>query len=339
MIFQNIELHNVSELTPAADGKAYTFHRAPVAVESTLSDSGKRMNQGGTGVELRFEVLSEAGVDITMRLLSDVPLARVIPVYYGNIVTGWQECRKVVFNTPTRIHVAQPANMPMLERIHRENGFPFDPHVVRLMLPVSSYEIISVEGDVCPPKPEHLPAKRLLTYGSSITHGSLSLLPMGSYVFRTAENLGMDIINMGYAGAARMEKSMAEFIASRQDWDVATLEMGINSLDMSEELFTERVHDFITTIANAHPRKPVFAIDIFFCDQDMNGKTKVNAFRDIVKREVASSGLPNLHYLPGLEIMTIGSAGLSGDFVHPNLRGHENMALNLTRLINRILQA
>ena len=42
--------------------------------------------------------------------------------------------------------------------------------------------------------------------------------------------------------------------------------------------------------------------------------------------------LPNVVYINGLDLMT-GSHGLSQDGVHPNARGCEEIAENLTRII------
>lgn len=336
MIFQNIELYNVSEIEKNPDGDGYIMYRAPKAVSEHLGSQGQRLNKGGTGVELRFEITGEAGADIDIRINSadPAPSARVIPVYYGSMGAPWQEALKVVFTEKTRIHVAPPANMPLLERIHRENGYPFDPHVVRLLLPVSSYEIFGARGAICPPRPEHLPEKRLMIYGSSITHGSLSLLPPGSYAFRTAEALNMDLINMGYAGSARMEGAMADWLAARGDWDIAVLEMGVNSLDMSEEEFAARVQYFVRTVVQKNPGKPVFCIDIFYYQGDMDGSEKADAFRRIVRAAAREYGA---FAIDGRDIQTLGSAGLSGDFTHPNIRGHEVMAANLARIIREPL--
>ena len=319
MIFQNIELHNVSEIEKNPDGEGYIMYRAPKAVSEHLGAQGQRLNKGGTGVELRFEITGEAGADIDIRINSadPAPSARVIPVYYGSMGAPWQEALKVVFTEKTRIHVAPPANMPLLERIHRENGSPFDPHVVRLLLPVSSYEIFGARGAICPPRPEHLPEKRLMIYGSSITHGARSLLPPGSYAFRTAEAL-----------------NMADWLAARGDWDVAVLEMGINSLDMSEEEFSARVHYFVRTVVQKNPGKPVFCIDIFYYQGDLDGSEKADAFRRIVRAAAREYGA---FAIDGRDIQTLGSAGLSGDFTHPNIRGHEVMAANLVRIIREAL--
>ncbi len=336
MIFQNIELHNVSEVCKNPNGDGYLLLRAPQTVADQLSDMGRRQNDDGTGIELRFEITGDDGVDIDLRLLSPdpEPTARIIPVYYGSMGAPWNEAVKAVFTSKTRIHIAPPANMPLLERIHRENGFPFDPHVVRLLLPISHYELFGVHGSVCPPKAEHLPSKRLLIYGSSITHGSLSLLPPSSYAFRTAENLGMDLINLGYAGSAHIEGAMADWLATRGDWDMAILEMGINALFMSEEEFETRVRYFVKTIAEKNPGKPIFCIDIFYFSDDMDGTPKADAFRRIVKAAAAKNNVPAID---GRELQTLGSAGLGGDFVHPNIRAHEIMAANLTRFIRETM--
>ena len=299
MIFQNIELHNVSEIEKNPNGEGYLMYRAPRAVAEHLGAQGQRMNRGGTGVELRFEITGEEGADIELRINSADPArsARVIPVYYGNMGAPWQEAAKIVFTERTRIHVAPPSNMPLLERIHRENGYPFDPHVVRLLMPVSSYEIFSVSGAVCPPDPAHLPKKRLMIYGSSITHGSL---------------------------------------AARGDWDIAVLEMGINSLDMSEEEFAARVRYFVKTVVQKNPGKPVFCIDIFYYQGDLDGDAKADAFRRIVKAAAQEYGA---FAIDGRNVQTLGSAGVSGDFTHPNIRGHEVMAANLARIIREMLGA
>ncbi len=84
MIFQNIELHNVSEVCKNPNGDGYLLLRAPQTVADQLSDMGRRQNDDGTGIELRFEITGDDGVDIDLRLLSPdpEPTARIIPVYW-----------------------------------------------------------------------------------------------------------------------------------------------------------------------------------------------------------------------------------------------------------------
>lgn len=88
---------------------------------------------------------------------------------------------------------------------------------------------------------------RYLAYGSSITHGSLGLVQPDSYVFRIAQLLGTDYINLGFAGKALMEPEMAEYIVSRKDWNFATVEMGINAVEEQKGVTAEKFERLIYT--------------------------------------------------------------------------------------------
>mgnify|MGYP002555374518 FL=1 len=60
-------------------------------------------------------------------------------------------------------------------------------------------------------------------------------------MFRNAQALGVDYLNLGFAGNALMEEEMANYLVSRRDWDFASVEMGINT---TEREACERKHDF-----------------------------------------------------------------------------------------------
>lgn len=50
--------------------------------------------------------------------------------------------------------------------------------------------------------------------------------------------------------------------------------------------------------------------------------------------ELMELRLPNTIHVNGLDVLTT-SAGLSGDYIHPNNRGVEEMAKNLTEIISK----
>lgn len=54
---------------------------------------------------------------------------------------------------------------------------------------------------------------RYLAYGSSITHGSSVVGPTETYAMRVARLLGMDLINLGFAGSAHFDDALATYIA------------------------------------------------------------------------------------------------------------------------------
>ena len=138
-----------------------------------------------------------------------------------------------------------------------------------------------------------------MAYGSSITHGSLSLIQPDCYVFRNAQALGVDYLNLGFAGNALMEEEMANYLVSRRDWDFASVEMGINTTERVKEfpleVFEDRIDRFTAVLAR-DPR-PVFATSFFgYLDEDTDRTDKM---RRIVRRYAAE----RLIFTDGLQLL------------------------------------
>ena len=334
LTFKGIQLHNVSELEQKSSTEGFYMLRVPKDVENGLNDMAKDRNSINTGVELRFVAVDDE-VKITLQIDAENDVSTPM-IYYGNIQAGWQESQKVVYNKPTEIIIKKPERLEYLRKIASDFGHSFDPEVIRVVMPAKKCRIIDVSGRCNPPKAEHMPQKRYLAYGSSITHGSLSVLPANSYAFVVAENLKADLINLGYAGSAAMETCMADHIAKRNDWDFATLEMGINVINtMSEEEFENRVCYFVNKIASENPVKPVVCIDMFYFSLDYEQNEKADIYRSIVKKVVDKLGLANVSYIKGKTLLG-NMNGLSADLIHPNIRGMQEIAENITIQLNKL---
>jgi len=329
MIWKSAELYNVAELVEE-EGRGYAMLRYPKAVADGLSVQGQAMNQCGSGTEIRFRIRSgSVRIRLSTGESAQTRACASAEVFYGDIAAGWTDCTKQIFETPTDIMIPPPENMEALERIHAEHKMLFSPRLVRVVLPGAKINIYEIEGDIEPPDPQDVPAKRFLAYGSSITFGSLCVPQAYTWVNRVAQNMGADLINMGLAGSARLEKCAADYIASRDDFDFATLEMGINVMDLSDEEFERRVRYFISAIAGAHPDKIFFCMDVFFCYSDILGDKKAAAYRQIVRKVIGELKLPNTVYLDGSALLT-SSRGVCGDLTHPSIYGVEEITANLT---------
>lgn len=334
MLFQNIELYNVAQLGPAGPCGQRPMLRVPEHVARHLNSSAQQFNLCNCGVELRFNMLQDT-VRIRMCTNEEGRFARQY-VYFGDTGAPWAECVKTVGPTPTQIEIQRP-DLSRLEKRAAAVHSPWDPHLVRLILLNASVSILDVSGNVCPPLPGQTPDKKILFYGSSITHGSLALSQVDTYTFLTAENLGMDQINLGYAGSAWLEPEMADYIGQREDADVIVLELGINLLEvLTAERFGERVKDFVGRIAAARPSTPVFCTDLFYCESDLIGDGRAAAFRTALRRAIRDLAAPNVVHIDGCALLT-GPAGLSADLVHPNVHGARQIAENLTRAIRENL--
>ena len=333
MLYKNVELYNVSELVKDDNG-SYNMLRMPLNIENGMDERGRHTNRYSCGVEIRFNLIGESA-KIKLRVPESYGVSRAT-VLFGSIYSGWQECTKVIYEHETEIVVKNPYDRESLKKITDDNNLPYDSSLVRVMLENTNVQLIDVEGDVCPPKKEQLPPKRYLAYGSSITHGSIGLEASNTYANRTAELLGVELINLGLAGSARLEKAVADYIADRKDWDFATLEMGINVLDIEPEEYEDRITYFIDTVAKSNKDKKIFCIDLFYTHSDFVQNGRANMFREIMRKTVERLGYENTIYINGLNILNT-PLGLSADLIHPNCVYIPKMAKNLSEIIKRNL--
>lgn len=325
MIFKNIEFHNVEEFVPHPNG-GYLMARLPETVRARLDDVAKeRTSLYATGVELRFKINSgEATITLRAETAAE---AQVAYIYYGSMQGGWEHSSRIVFEKDTVIHLTQSGCMDRLQQIHKEFSLPFSPEVIRILLPYCKCIFVDAQGDITPPSPEDLPLKTYLAYGSSITHGSLSLAAPFSYPKQIAAKLGVDCRNLGFAGSAHLEPAVAEYIRQDKSWDFASVEMGINMVDtFSPEEFEARVAEFCRILSD-DPR-PIFCTDIFTSINDYNeNKEKTEIFRSIVKKHSGS-----MFHTPGRELMST-IQHVSEDLVHPSAEGTAEIAANWAEIM------
>jgi lysophospholipase L1-like esterase len=211
--------------------------------------------------------------------------------------------------------------------------------VVRLKLSgTGRVHYLGVSGAaVRPPEPGETPALTWLAYGSSITHGFSAPRLAQPYIHCAARCLGIDVLNLGFGGSCHAEPELADHFAARDDWDFATLELGINLIghSMPEEEFARRVGHLADALTARHPAKPVFLITVFPVHNDLRpegdpSRARTERFRQVVRDAHAArrARCPNLHLLEGADILDDWT-GLTVDLCHPSEYGHARMGLRL----------
>lgn len=277
---------------------------------------------------------SEASSEVSLPW-DDIGLHNVAEVYCGTFLVDWH----VVGTHPTEITITRPERRDVLSGMRERRDLAFDPALVRVMLPWRpSVWLHGIAGQTAPPRPEQVPQQRYLAYGSSITHGNSGLHATGGYAMRTARQLGVDLINLGFGGGAHCEPELADYIAGRTDWDFATLELGINMVSWLEApVFAERVERFVSTIVEAHPDKWIFCIDMFPFYMDFDPESERNhAYRAAVRELVTDLALPRLVHLDGRDLMR-DITGLAADVLHPSPFGMEEIATNLATRMQKTM--
>ncbi len=336
MIWKNIKIHNAAELLDYGDG--VTWKRFPQSVISSFEKGGLSSATIATGVELRFVPLSD---EVTIVMQSTAPAENeelsTFHVYYGSIQGGWMdhERGKFVPGEPHAFKFKKPSQLEKLRRMTAESGSDFSPEVVRVIFDRGYYKLIDVIGDVRPPLESEEPRRKLLCYGSSITHGSNSIDASHSWVSVLAHNLGFDVRNLGMAGCCAIEHETIDYIAA-EDWDAAVLELGINVLVWDEEKIRERVEYALKTVAKKNPTKPIVVISPFYCNDDFEKFGNAEKWRSLMSDITEKLSIPNIHYHTGIEFIN-SMSDISADFVHPNIYGMQKIADGLTAIFRELL--
>lgn len=334
MRYGHVELHNVCEIIEGDGLPGFGISRLPAAIREQINAGARNMARHGAGCEIRGMLAEGGRARVVLRAVDRNSTPPVVTVYHGCF------CGQSVHleQEPTEIVIQPPATLPALSRISRANQLPFDPRLVRVRLPnIHTVRIEAIEGDLSYPPREALPAKTMLSYGSSITHGACAIPPEGTYAAQCARRLGCDLINLGFGGSAQMDRAVAEHIASRRDWDFATFEMGINVRTWPRERFREVVERFVGIVAAAHPDKFMFCMDLFTNDADFEEHpTKGVGFREVVRDVVGQFKSGKVIHVDGRTILT-DPTGLRTDLVHPGDEGMQAMGANLAAVMMRCI--
>jgi lysophospholipase L1-like esterase len=335
MILHNVELHNIEEVTKNWNG-SYKLQRVPEKVRRELNPGAQERSLYTRNAEIRFTADSP---DVRIKL--SVPCNDFFQVYHGPFL----DPRKFPAGPGgVTVEIDHPEHLRNLKPENKPAG-GFDPAVFRVLLPNQMVSFFHVEGDnVRPPDPGQVPGKRYLAYGTSITEGGCASVSYLSYIALTARFLGYDLINLGMSGSCQAEKAMADYIAARKDWDIATLALSVNMREFETEEFRERITYMVNTVAGADTTRPVFCITLYPYFVGLCGgfsreeEEKSEFFRQILRDAVRNSSCPNLRLIEGPDLLDQ-IDGLSADMIHPSDYGMMRMAQNLTDRINRIIGA
>ncbi|CCQ34635.1 lipolytic protein G-D-S-L family protein [Halorhabdus tiamatea SARL4B] len=332
--YPSVSLHNVAEIEPAEwDADGDRLHRIPSSVGAELNEMAQDRVRHPTASEVRFVPTEEdAEIEVTLSAAEETEFR----AFWG-VHQPWEPTE--VGPTPETYTFSVP------ERLREITGTDetgrFDPQVCRLRFERrTAIAIHDVSGDCRPPRDSELPDQRYLTYGTSITEGAAASALHMDYVTHVARERGYDLLNFGTSGSAYAEAAMAEYIASREDWDVATLELSVNmaNAEFTPVEFRDRVEFFLNTIADAHPDKPIACLTLFpyFDDLTESGdRAHAKAFRDAVRDIVAESPHENLHVVEGADLNDI--TGLTADLLHPGDAGMERIGNGLASHLAEII--
>ncbi|MER5787383.1 GDSL-type esterase/lipase family protein [Streptomyces sp. NPDC001980] len=208
--------------------------------------------------------------------------------------------------------------------------------VVRVYLPESTeVTVVGLAGDQ---RPE--PAARgplWVVYGDSITQGWSVTEPGLAWPSQVADTLGLDLVNLGFAGAARGELPTADVLAA-SGAQAVTLAWGTNaysSLPTSTAQIAETMRLYLTAVREGLPGAPVVVVSPIVRPDAEHVPNRFGAsltdlraaLEESVRRFAEVRGDDRVTLVPGLDLVP---AEHLVDGIHPGDAGHRSLAEGVT---------
>jgi lysophospholipase L1-like esterase len=230
-----------------------------------------------------------------------------------------------------------------LIRLSLGSGAPERPATLYLpegMQPVIQ-SLTAVKGEIAP-APE-LP--RWIAYGDWTTQGWTASGPAQGWAAIAARKAGLDLVNLGYAGAARGEIVSAEHIAALPA-DVITLAYGASCwgrIPHSAGMVAEGFHGFLDVVRQGHPAAPIVVISPVVRPDAEDVPNKLGASMADIRHAIESvararivAGDTTLTLVAGEAMITEGHLA---DGIHPGDEGHKRIAATVGKALTTALRS
>lgn len=167
---------------------------------------------------------------------------------------------------------------------------------------------------------------RILIYGSSIVQGAAASRPGMAYPARLSRSTGLNFLNLGMGGSAKMEKEVADMVAEIKA-DAFILDCVPNSFPKE---IRQRTGYLIKNIRSKHPNAPIIVMQSLIRETSYvkkETKEKVTLQNQYIKEEVdklEKEGIKNIHFISATDFLGHDHEG-TVDGTHPNDMGFDRM--------------
>ena len=185
--------------------------------------------------------------------------------------------------------------------------------------------IIGIEDgrQITDPDPYKI-VKPVVFYGSSITMGACIGAPSRTYTSIVAEALCADHINLGFGGAARGEREMAEYIAGL---DMSAFVLDYDHNAGSPEYLRETHKPFFDIVRRAHPDLPILMMSRPNTDADFYESCAARRVILDTFHAALDDGDRHVDFIDGFHLFGNYSRELcTSDGCHPTELGAQRMA-------------
>lgn len=175
----------------------------------------------------------------------------------------------------------------------------------------------------------------LVFYGSSITMGGCASRPGNSYPAFISRMLGADFVNLGFAGNAKGEPAMADYLAAM---DMSALVIDYDHNAHTVEHLETSYQPFFRRIREERPTLPIILVTRPDFEADPPDSVLRRDIIHAVYKEAISAGDQRVFYIDGETLFgAICRTDCTVDGVHPNDLGFYRMASTIRPVLAQAL--
>lgn len=170
-------------------------------------------------------------------------------------------------------------------------------------------------------------SKPIVFYGTSITQGGCASRPGMLFTSIISRRLNKEVVNLGFSGNARMDKSMADIVA-RVDADTYVIDCLPNC---TSKILQDSAYVFLTKLATARPDSKIYMVESYvYGYESLDLKTKEdqvkeNATWNEIYKRLRKEGYRNFRYVERRKVTEKDTEG-TVDGTHRTDLGFQRMA-------------
>lgn len=289
-------------------GKAKTtdsvYRRIDSIDRSPMPDAVKRLAQQSAGIAILFETNSTS-IRAQWKLDGEVHMSNMTPIGHSGLDLYCLRNGQWQF-----VSVGRPGTGTQQSQLIVGN---MDSSLKQFMLYLPLYNGMSalqigIDGQATiqkPAKPGINQSRRVVVYGSSVVQGASAGRPGMAYPAILQRRTGMDVINLGFSGSAKMEPELATYLATVPA-DCYVLDCIPNP---SPEQIRERSYPFIKSLREKQPSTPIVLVETIFRQNglwDRKVGETVRQQNEAIKttyERLKAEGMKDLYYIQSSQLI------------------------------------
>jgi lysophospholipase L1-like esterase len=189
--------------------------------------------------------------------------------------------------------------------------------------------------------PGFISSKKVLIYGTSITHGACASRPGMAYSNILSRKFPIEMVNLGFSGNAQGEPELAHLISQIEEPALLVLDYEANT--PSTERLKESLPEFIRIYRSRHPEVPILVITQIRLPMEAFDESKLRLREERKQLQLATverlqqEGDANLYFFDGAELLGSDYQECTTDGVHPSDLGYFRIAETLSPIIAKLI--